>query len=136
MLLKSGHVKLEGAEPLTQRMAKSRPGDEGYGSNAGTWPQTKHMALLNEESSVEDCGPCYHRRPHGCPWSLLPPEAMLMPVACAAIEGHDGVYGLCCAHRSWAMWISVVCTATGGHGDVRGPCCHQRPCEVHGLCCC
>lgn len=102
-------MKLEGAEPLMQRrMVKNRAGDEGYGSNTGMWPQTKNMTLLNKESSADDCGPCYHQRPHGCPWSLLPPEAILMPVACAAIEGHDGVCG---------------------------PCCHQKPCEVHSLCC-
>ena len=102
MLLKSRPMKLEGAELLTQRrMAKNRPGDEGYGSHTGTCPQTKNTALLNKESSVDDCGSRYHRRPRGCPWSLLPPEAMLLPVACAAIEG---------------LKVSVVCAVAKDYG--------------------
>ena len=114
-------MKLETAEPLTEGMAKNRPGDEGYGSHTGAWPQTKNMALLNKESSADDCGPHYHRRPRGCPWSLLPPEAMLMPMAYATIKGHDGVCGLCCGQRLRAMLMSMVCTATRGHVDVCGP---------------
>lgn len=31
-----------------------------------------------------------------CVWSVLPPEAMLTSLACAAVEGYDAVRGSCC----------------------------------------
>jgi hypothetical protein len=42
----------------------------------------------------------YYRRPCLlCPWSVLPPEAMLMSAGRAATESYDGVCDLCCSRR-------------------------------------
>lgn len=92
---------------------------------------------------------CYHQRPCGCLWSLLPSEsesecwcpralllseAILMPMACAAIE--------CTCHSMYlqsmlqlrVVLMSMVYTPTADHVEVHGPCCHQRPCG-RSYCC-
>lgn len=66
----------------------------------------------DEEHGISEYGQpwrCYHQGPRGCPWSLLPTEAMLMPacVACDAM-GHDGVFGLYCRQEPWATRIHQV----------------------------
>lgn len=83
-------------------MAKDRRGD---GSNTGTWPQTKNMAVVDMDSSGDDCGPFYHQRPRGCPWSLLPTEAMLMLACVACVPSRD-------------MMVSVVCAVVKNHGPL------------------
>lgn len=43
---------------------------------------------------VDVCGPCYYQRPGACQWSVLLPESMLVSMASAVTEGHEGVCGL------------------------------------------
>lgn len=62
--------------------------------------------------SVDVHGPCYHYRLWGCPWSVLPPEAMPLSMSCAATWGHVDV----CSP-------SAVCAATRGYVGVHGSGC-------------
>lgn len=58
--------------------------------------------------SVDVHGPCYHYRLWGCPWSVLPPEAMLMFSGQAATLDHIGGYDLCCS-RDHVDVLALCC---------------------------
>lgn len=72
---------------------------------------------------VDICDLCCYLKPCWCPWSMLPPKAMLTPMVCVATRDHIEVYGPC-----W-YWMSTVCARAGGHIDVHGSCYHWRPCR-------
>lgn len=89
-------MKLEGKMVEQSHMYRGewqshRPSDKEYGSDMGS------------------CGLRHHRSPWGCPWSVLPSEAMGMSVTHAATAGH----------------VSICIAAE--HVDVRGLCCCQEP---------
>lgn len=67
---------------------------------------------------------CYHWRPGRCLWSLLPPEAMLMSVICAPLEGHVDVCGLSLRD----VMMVMACAVAEGNVDVCGLCYHQKTC--------
>lgn len=54
------------------------------------------VILLQLRDLVDLCDLFYHLRSFEYLWSVLSPEAMLMPLACAAAEDCDGVCELCC----------------------------------------
>ena len=56
-----------------------------------------------------------------CPWSVLPPEAMLMSLGHATAEDCVGVYDPY-YHLLTQGWISVVSAVTRNHVEVREPC--------------
>lgn len=41
---------------------------------------------------VDVCSPCYHRRPFECLWSVLLPEAKLMPMGLTTVRDSMGVH--------------------------------------------
>ena len=60
--------------------------------------------------SVDVHGPCYHYRLWGCPWSVLPPELMLM-----SMGGADaGIILVSVAHAPEVTLMFVACAATCG----------------------
>lgn len=107
MLFKSGYMKLEGAEPLTGENGKRQ---------AGRWKQHRNMASDKEHGS-SGYGQLWRWL-----WPMLPPKATWMPLVSAAywshvdaclcglcaIEGHDGVCGLCCGQEPWAIRMHQV----------------------------
>lgn len=70
-----------------------------------------------------------------CPWSILPPEAMLVPVGCAAAWDHIDLSGLHCSMKpQWCplpaadkghVWVHSLSTVRVCV-DVCGPCYQQR----------
>lgn len=68
--------------------------------------------------------------------TCVPLKAILMSLACAVAEGHDGVLGPCCSRRPCWHPCSVpplktmsVAYAMGDDMDVHSVCCHQKPCR-------
>lgn len=67
-------------------------------------------ACATPRGHVEICSLCYYRRPYWCLLSGLPPESMLIWVACTVAQGYVGVCGSCCTK---AMFGSVVLLQPG-----------------------
>lgn len=56
---------------------------------------TEGHVWIHGPTAVGVCGQCHHPRSHGGPWSVLPPESVLMSVVyAAAAEGYYGVHAL------------------------------------------
>lgn len=89
---------------------------------------------------------CYHQRSSRYPWSVLPPEALLMSVGHAAAGDYTGIHGLnCCRGPCGFPWsvmsqrailMSMGIAAAGDHVEAHSQFCWQRPCrcwcDFHG----
>ena len=70
-------------------------------------------------SHVDVCGLCYLLKSCWCPWLMLP-LVMLLSVACAATEGHDGC--LCSMLLLRAMlFMIVICATTVNYMEADDP---------------
>lgn len=64
-----------------------------------------HSPCCWQESCEWSYGLCHHQRPRDWPWSVRPPEALLMSVICAAAEGLERVNGVYYGWGlSWCPW--------------------------------
>lgn len=73
-------------------------------------------------------GPCCHWRPNGCPWSRLPPEAMLTSVGCATSVWPVLPPKAKLISVVWAVFKDLVrvCSSTGTGGHIHGLYCLQK----------
>lgn len=61
----------------------------------GLWSVLQPGSCLDLWSCHSLCGPCYHRRPCGCFWFVLPPEVILLSVVHAVSRSGVKVHGWC-----------------------------------------
>lgn len=76
------------------------------------------------------CGPCWS------PWSMLPPENLVIDVIRASARTHVYINDPCCFWGpDWFPWFkqlpktlltSLISPATGNYVDLNSSCCHQR----------
>jgi hypothetical protein len=66
---------------------------------------------------LDVCSPCYHQKSSGCPWSVQPPGAMLVSMACAHIMMVFVVRAV-----AKEMLMSLFCAITEEHAEVLGLC--------------
>lgn len=66
------------------------------------------VLCITARGQVDIHGLCCHIKSCWCPWPLLPPEAILMFLACTPNKGRT-------------MLMSIVCTATLEHAEICGP---------------
>lgn len=76
------HIEWRVLPPETMLMSVDHAASEGGAGISGPAATRGRVGL---------CGPCYHRRPCDCPWSV-PPEAL--SVSGAAAPGHANVHSL------------------------------------------
>lgn len=79
---------------------------------------------------VDVCGPCYQQILCRCPWSMMTPKAILMPMDCFLLRTMSGsmvllqlergvfCWCLCPMSSPKAMQMSVVCAEAWTHVDV------------------
>lgn len=101
MLMSVGHAAVKGPVDVS-------------GLSSHLWP-----CLALWSYCVDVRGPCYHQRAFRCPWSVMPPEIMLMSVGQATTGDHSGVV-TCVAPK--AMLVSLTWAATKSYDGAGGPC--------------